>query len=87
MSSSNDQTLLAELAAHPERREGLLYWGLRYYVRGDIVMSDGSVITLDEICDQIGMPRLSVVDDMLPEFNLDVIEDDALEGLDSMPSE
>jgi hypothetical protein len=71
MSTSEDRALLKDLAERPEQREAPLSWALRYYVRGDIMMRDASVITVDEICDQLGVPRLPVLEDMPPEIEID----------------
>ena len=50
------EVLLAELDAVPDHDPGLqaevgreLEWGLRWIVRGDVLMADGSVCTLDEL--------------------------------------
>jgi len=52
ISTGDDRALLMELARHPERREPPLSWGLQHYVRGDLVLDDDSVVTLDELCAQ-----------------------------------
>jgi len=70
MSTTDDRALLEELAARPEQREGPMSWALRYYVRGDIVMRDGAVITMDEICDELGVPHLPLLEDMAPEIEI-----------------
>jgi len=75
MSSSEDRALLEDLAARPEQREGLVSWALRYYVRGDIVLRDGAVITMNEICDQLGVPRLPLLADMAPEIEFEFDDD------------
>ena len=69
MSTPEDRALLEDVAARPEQREAPVSWALRYYVRGDIMMRDGSVITMDEICDQLGVPRLPLLEDMPPEID------------------
>src|SRR5262249_17525479 len=51
ISTRNDRALLEDLAARPEQREGPVSWALRTYVRGDIVMRDGSIVAMDSICD------------------------------------
>jgi hypothetical protein len=34
-------------------------------------MSDGAVITMDEICDELGVERLPLLEDMPPEIEID----------------
>ena len=70
--SQRDLALLEELARHPERREGVLRWGLQYFVRGDIVLDDGTVVTLDELCDELQLPRLPYVTDIPRTSSVDV---------------
>jgi hypothetical protein len=57
-----DHALMLDLAAHPEKREGLLGWGLKYVVRGDIVLDDGTEVTLDALADETGLPHLPLLD-------------------------
>ena len=71
ISTASDRALLEDLAARPEQRDGPLSWALRYYVRGDIMLSDGTAITLDELCDELGAPRFALLEDMPPEIELD----------------
>jgi hypothetical protein len=78
MSTSEDRALLEDLATRPEQRGGPVSWALRYYVRGDIVMRDGAVITMDEICDELGVPPLPLLEDMAPEIEIDFDEDDGV---------
>jgi hypothetical protein len=66
LSTEQDRALLEELAQHPERREPPLSWGLRYIVRGDVTLDDGSALTLDEVTDQMGMPRLPYLENIPP---------------------
>lgn len=66
---------LEELARHPEQRESPLSWGLQHYVRGDLVWSDDSVVTLDELCDHAGLAPLPFLEAMPDE--LDTLLSDA----------
>jgi hypothetical protein len=68
ISTSEDVVLLEQLAGHPEKREPPLSWGLQHYVRGDLVLDDDSVVTLDELCAQVGVPPLSLVEPMPDEL-------------------
>jgi hypothetical protein len=70
-STPADRALLEDLAAHPERRDGPVSWALRYYVRGDIATPGGAVITIDQLCDELGAPRLALLEDMPPEIEID----------------
>ncbi|MED5369764.1 MAG: NACHT domain-containing protein [Myxococcota bacterium] len=47
--STADRALLLDLAQHPERREPPLSWGLRWIVRGDILLLDGSALRLESL--------------------------------------
>ncbi len=64
--SEEDKALLIDLAQHPEQRPTPLQWGLRYIVRGDVMQPDGAVVTLDEIADQFGLPRLAFLEEVPP---------------------
>jgi hypothetical protein len=66
-----DRALLTNLAQHPEKREPPLSWGLRFIVRGDVLFDDGSVVTLDELCDEAGVPRLPYLEDLPDELEVD----------------
>ncbi len=70
-STDEDRALLIDLAQHPEKREPPLRWGLQYIVRGDLLLADGSVLTLDELADEVGLPHLPYLDEMEPEIELD----------------
>ena len=67
--SSTDRDLLINLACHPEQCEPPLAWGLRAIVRGDLLLDDGTVLTLDELADEVGLPRLPYLDEMPPLFD------------------
>lgn len=64
LSTEQDKALLEELAQHPERRDPPVSWGLRYIVRGDVILDDGDVLTLDEVTDRMAVPRLSYLEDI-----------------------
>jgi 3',5'-cyclic AMP phosphodiesterase CpdA len=66
-----DHALLQDLAQHPEKREPPLSWGLQFIVRGDVLFDDGSVVTLDELCDEAGVPRLPYLEDLPDELEVD----------------
>jgi hypothetical protein len=68
ISTAEDRALLVELARHPERREPPLSWGLQHYVRGDLVLDDDSVVTLDELCARAGLAALPLLEDMPDEL-------------------
>lgn len=68
LSTAEDHALLKDLAAHPEKREPPLSWALQYIVRGDILLPDGSEVTLDELCAEAGVPPYPLLEDMPPEL-------------------
>lgn len=70
-STREDKALLEDLARHPEKRDPPLSWGFKYIVRGDILLEDGTVVTLDELCDQHNLPHLPYLEDMPPELDID----------------
>jgi hypothetical protein len=55
--SEGDRALLCSLARDPSQREGALRWGLQFLVRGDVLLPDGSVVTLEEL--GLELPLLS----------------------------
>jgi hypothetical protein len=70
MSTPEDRALLVEHARHPEQREPPLSWGLQHHVRGDLVLGDDSVVTLDELCAQAGLAALPLLEDMPDELDV-----------------
>lgn len=70
-STEEDRVLLHNLARHPERLAPPLNWGLQYLIRGDIVMNDGSILTLDELTRDLGMRDLPYLDEMPEETKID----------------
>jgi TIR domain/NACHT domain len=70
-STTEDRALLIDLASQPELREPPLRWGLQFIVRGDVMLEDGSVVTLDELTDEAGLPRLPFLDEMPDELEVD----------------
>ncbi len=64
MSTPQDLQLLDLLARLPEGQSSPLSWGLRYCVRGDLVLADGSTLTLDALCEELHLPHLPYVEDM-----------------------
>jgi hypothetical protein len=70
-STPEDRALLSDLTQHPEKREPPLSWGLQFIVRGDVMLRDGSVVTLDELADEAGLPHLPYLEDMPDELEVD----------------
>lgn len=68
-----DRELLLSLAQNPELRQhdSALFYGLKYYVRGDLVLPDNSEQTLDFYCDKLNVPRLPLLEFMPPELELE----------------
>jgi TIR domain/NACHT domain len=71
LATPEDRALLEDLAQNPERREPPLRWGLQFIVRGDVMLEDGTIITLDELADEAGVPRLPFLDEMPDELEVD----------------
>ncbi|HEV7785860.1 MAG TPA: hypothetical protein VGQ28_11025, partial [Thermoanaerobaculia bacterium] len=80
-----DRTFLADLAQHPEKRDPPLAWGLQFIVRGDVLFDDGSIATLDELCDEAGVPRLPYLEDLPDEFEVDWDSSEASPGDERTP--
>ena len=71
-----DRELLESLARDPEQVEdGPLHWGLRFIVRGDVMLHDGRFVTLDTLCDEAGLPHLPYLEDPPPPLEVDWDED------------
>ena len=70
-STFEDRALLIDLAQHPEKRKPPVSWGLQFIVRGDVMLRNGSVITLDELADEAGLPRLPYLEEMPDGFEVD----------------
>jgi hypothetical protein len=69
-SSMDDRALLIDLAQHPERREPPFCWGLQYIVRGDLLLAEGEVVTLDALCDELGLPHLPYLEELADEVDI-----------------
>ncbi len=81
--TDDDCALLESLARDPNQVEdGPLRWGLRFIVRGDVMLPDGSFVTLDELCDDAGLPHLPYLEDPPEPLDIDW-EDEA--GSSSLP--
>ncbi len=50
---SVDCALLIRAVQTPPNEEGALPWGLRFVARGDVLLEDGSVVTLDQLAQDI----------------------------------
>lgn len=66
----DDQRVLEHYAANPDDCDAPLSWGMKYIVRGDVVLEDLSEATLDDLCDEAGIDRLPLLEPMLDELNL-----------------
>lgn len=58
----------SRLKVEPE--SGLISLGLRFIVRGDVMLKDGSFLTLDELAQQAGVEPLPFLEDMPDELDL-----------------
>ncbi len=74
-STADDEELLRQAARAPAKYPEPLSWGLKYYVRGDVVFlgSDGTVTvaTLDELCAEAGIDPLPLLEPMANELDID----------------
>jgi TIR domain/NACHT domain len=62
-SSREDRLLLINSARYPEKMQEPLQWGLQFIVRGDVLLEDNSVVTLDTLAEEAGLPLLTLLDD------------------------
>ncbi len=69
-----DAACLLDLAIHPEQCEAPLSWALQFMIRGDIIMPDGNIILLDELCAEAGVEPLPLLEK--PLLGLRVIPED-----------
>ncbi len=60
--SHADLDALGVEVARLAERDTLAGWGVRTIVRGDVVLLDGGVVTLDELASACSVPRLPLVD-------------------------
>lgn len=67
ISTDADRQRLHELASYPEKQDGEVSWGLQFMVRGDILLADGTIVTLDSICADAGIEPLPMLEELLPE--------------------
>lgn len=60
--SKEEINLLVNVARYPEMRQPPMSIGLQFVVRGDLLLADGRVLTLDEICERSGLPAMPYID-------------------------
>lgn len=70
-STLSDRKLLESAARNPESQPEPLSWGLKYIVRGDVILDDGTEITLDELCHELGLTPLPILEDMPSELKVE----------------
>ncbi|MCW3097049.1 MAG: putative signal transduction protein with Nacht domain [Chthonomonadaceae bacterium] len=75
LSTPEDRALLEELAAYPEKRRGELSWALQYLIRGDVLLPDGTEVTLDELCRETDIPLYPLLEEMPPELEYEEEEE------------
>jgi hypothetical protein len=68
VASSADRELLVASAKEPELQTPPLCWGLKYIVRGDIVLADGAELTLNKLCEVLDLPFLPYIDELPDEI-------------------
>jgi hypothetical protein len=65
-----DRELLEERARNPSGESEALRWGLRYIVRGDVLLEDGTVVQLDDLSQEVGLEPLAYLEDLPQELDL-----------------
>jgi 3',5'-cyclic AMP phosphodiesterase CpdA len=70
-STTDNRDLLVDLAQHPEKLDPPLRWGLQFIVRGDVLCEDGTIVTLDQLCDHHGIDHLPYLEVMEKELEID----------------
>jgi len=78
-STTQDRFMLARIAENPRSATAYLnrgkYWlhpdRIHYIVRGDVALGCGKRLTIDELTDAIGAPRLPYLEDMPDELIID----------------
>lgn len=63
---------------HPEKSEGVLAGSLRVVARGDVLLNDGEIITLDDLASSLGVENLPYLEDVLD--HIEVTEQDMAEA-------
>ena len=70
--SPEDTALLDRLARCPDEVEPPLQWGLKYIVRGDVMLEDGTEIQLEDLAAEVGLESaLPYIDPMPERFEVD----------------
>jgi hypothetical protein len=70
-STAGDRILLTDLACNHAHREPPLSWGLQFIVRGDIMLDDHSITTLDQLTEEAGFPPLPYLEELPEELDID----------------
>ena len=68
--TEDDRRILEHYAANPDECDAPLSWGMKYIVRGDLVLEDGSEVTLDQLYEEAGVARLPLIEPMPAEIDL-----------------
>ena len=78
-SSDKDKMLLTKATQNPEsyqEKDEKLFWGLKYFVRGDLILDDGSEITLDDFAEKVGLPPLPYLEEQPTPIELGDLEEE-----------
>jgi hypothetical protein len=70
ISTEVDKKVLTDAISNPEDYPAPLSHGLACYWRGDLILTDGSELTLDELTDELGLPRLPLLEDYPADIDL-----------------
>lgn len=58
LSTAADRALLTDLIQNPEKREPPLFWALQFFLRGDVMLENGEIKTLDELAKNASVETL-----------------------------
>ena len=64
-SSEEDRSLLSDRVQSIHKPESALDYGLKYLIRGDLILADGTEMAIDDICSAIGIPHLPYLEDIV----------------------
>jgi hypothetical protein len=61
--TAQDRAVLEEAVRSPDKWAPPLNWGLRFIVRGDLLLEDGTEVQLDELSREAGLDPLPVLEE------------------------
>ena len=70
ISTDADKKVLTDAMINPDVYPAPLSHGLACYWRGDLILADGSQLKLDELTDELRLPRLPLLEDYPADIDL-----------------